>query len=147
MMVASPTFKAPLRRSRDTLGQRLLDVQVGPATATQDGLVKTSGYTVNGVDVTFGLDGLWPSIVTGTPLMLLGDKTEGIVGTRQDIEVTTLDQAVIQDNTGAIIYNLAQQEMVAVKLVMRGAWEVANTINWLQQTESARFPFAALVSA
>lgn len=147
MMVASPTFKAPLRRSRDTLGQRLLDVQVGPATATQDGLVKTSGYTVNGVDVTFGLDGLWPSIVTGTPLMLLGDKTEGIVGTRQDIEVTMLDQAVIQDNTGAIIYNLAQQEMVAVKLVMRGAWEVANTINWLQQTESARFPFAALVSA
>ncbi len=80
------------------------------------------------------------AFVTGTPLMLLGDKTEGIVGTRQDIEVTMLDQAVIQDNTGAIIYNLAQQEMVAVKLVMRGAWEVANTINWLQQTESARSP-------
>ncbi len=143
-LIASPTFKAPMRRMRDTLGQRLLDVQVGKAA---DG---NSGYAMNGIDVTFGIDGLWPTANTpgqgSYPLALLGDKNEGIMGYRSDIEVDVLTEAVIQDTTGRINYNLAQQNMVALRLVCRFAWEVANTINWLKPDESQRFPFAALVS-
>ena len=147
MMLASPTFKAPLRRMRDTLGQRLLDVQVGPATATTNGVVGGAQYSVNGEPVTFALEGLWPNPATGVPMAFVGDKTEGIIGYRNDINVDILTEAVIQDSLGRIIFNLAQQDMVALKLVVRYGWEVANTINWLKPNESARFPFAALVHA
>jgi hypothetical protein len=58
-----------------------------------------------------------------------------------------LDQAVIQDNTGAIIYNLAQQDMLAVRLTFRLGWQVANAINNDQPTEAARYPVAVLRTA
>jgi HK97 family phage major capsid protein len=147
MLLAPTTFKAPLRRIRNTLGDRLLDVQVGPATGPANGAIGHSGFVVNGEAVTFGVDGLWPAQATGIPMLFAGDRSEGIIGYRDDIEVEVLNEAVIQDATGRIIFNLAQQNMVALKLVCRFAWEVGNTINWLQPNEAARFPFAALVHA
>jgi hypothetical protein len=46
---------------------------------------------------------------------------------------------------GAIVYNLAQQDMTAVRLTFRIGWQVANTINNDQPTESARYPVGALL--
>jgi hypothetical protein len=57
-----------------------------------------------------------------------------------------LDQAVIQDNTGAIVYNLAQQDMRALRLVMRVGWQVANLINNEQPTEAERYPVGVLTN-
>jgi hypothetical protein len=75
------------------------------------------------------------------------DSTEFVVGVRQDVTWKLLDQAVIQDNTGAIIYNLAQQDMVALRLTMRVGWQVANTINYDQPVEASRYPAAILHNA
>jgi hypothetical protein len=50
----------------------------------------------------------------GSPRLFGGDWSQFVVGVRQDITWRVLDQAVIQDNTGAIVYNLAQQKMVAL---------------------------------
>jgi hypothetical protein len=55
-----------------------------------------------------------------------------------------LDQAVIQDNTGAIVFNLAQQDMTAVRLTFRVGWQVANTINNEQSVEANRYPAGVL---
>ena len=56
-----------------------------------------------------------------------------------------LDQAVIQDPaTGEILYNLAQEDMVALRVVMRLGWEIPNPINALNPDEAVRFPFASL---
>jgi len=71
---------------------------------------------------------------------------QGVVGIRQDITYKVLDQAVIQDGTGAIIYNLAQQDMVALRVTTRLAWQVKNVINYDQQTEASRYPFAVLLA-
>ena len=69
-----------------------------------------------------------------------------MLGVRQDMTWKLLDQAVIQDNTGAVIYNLAQQDMVAMRVVMRVGWQVANAINYQNSNSTTRYPAATLTT-
>jgi hypothetical protein len=57
-----------------------------------------------------------------------------------------ITEGVITDNSGNIVYNLPQQDMVALRLVFRAAYAVANPINYQQGTEASRYPFAVLRS-
>jgi hypothetical protein len=79
--------------------------------------------------------------------MFSGAFNEAVYSIRQDLTYKILTEAVIQDNTGAIVYNLAQQDMVALRAVMRLAWQVPNPVNALQPTEANRYPFAVLTPA
>lgn len=126
--VTRTTYKARLRSARDTTGQKLLDV---------------GASSVEGSPLIYAMPGMWPT-GSGSAEMFAGDFTQGIIATRQDITYKILDQAVIQDNVGVIQYNLAQQDMVALRVVARYAWQVPNPINYEQQTESSRYPFAVL---
>jgi HK97 family phage major capsid protein len=74
-----------------------------------------------------------------------GDFTQGILGVRQDMTFKMLDQSVIQDNTGAIIYNLSQQDLVAMRVVCRYAWQVPNPVSRIQASEANRYPFGVLL--
>lgn len=77
--------------------------------------------------------------------MVIGDFSQAVYAIRQDITYKILDQAVIQDpSTGEILYNLAQEDMVALRVVMRLGWECPNPINALNPDESVRFPFASI---
>jgi hypothetical protein len=76
--------------------------------------------------------------------LFTGDFTDFVVGVRSDVTMKILDQAVIQDNTGAIVYNLAQQDMTAVRLTFRVGWQVSNRINNDQPTEANRYPVSVL---
>jgi len=129
-IVTNRTFRARLRSVRDTLGQRLLDVQAG-------------AESIEGVPIHYALPGLWPTGAGATEL-ILGDFTQGILGVRQDITMKMLDQAVITDNAGGILYNLPQMDMVALRVVFRVGFQVANTLNYAQQTAAARYPFAIM---
>lgn len=78
--------------------------------------------------------------------MLVGDFNQAVYAIRQDITFKVLDQAVIQDPaTGEILYNLAQDDMVALRVTMRLGWEIPNPINALQPNEAVRFPFAVIL--
>ena len=77
--------------------------------------------------------------------LIVGDMSQAVYSIRQDITFKILDQAVIQDPaTGEIVYNLAQQDMVALRAVMRIGWEIPNPINALNPDEATRFPFALI---
>ena len=76
--------------------------------------------------------------------LIAGDFNQAVYSIRQDVTYKLLDQAVIQDpSSGEILYNLAQDDMVALRVVMRLGWEIPNPVNALDETE-ARFPFASL---
>jgi HK97 family phage major capsid protein len=126
--VGNVTLKGRLRQVRDTTGQTIAlssdipEIRYAPSLA-----------------------GLWP---TGTSAaeVVMGDFTKLVVGVRQDMTYKLITEGVITDNTGAIIYNLPQQDMVALRLVFRAAYAVSNPINYQQGTEASRYPFAVLRS-
>lgn len=80
-----------------------------------------------------------------TALLVGGDFSKAVYAIRQDLTYKVLDQAVIQDPTdGSIVYNLAQNDMVALRCVMRLGFQVANPINRANGTAATRYPFAVL---
>jgi hypothetical protein len=104
--------------------------------------------TLDGETITYPMRGLWTTGGSvGTNVRAFAGDFGGQfkVGVRQDITLKVLTESVIQDNTGAIIYNLAQQDMVALRVKFRVGWQVANTINNDNPNASTRYPASALV--
>lgn len=89
-------------------------------------------------------NGAWDS---AKGLMIGGDFSQAVYSIRQDVTYKVLDQAVISDGDGKIIYNLAQQDMVALRVVMRLGWQMPNPVNPLEKDEAKRYPFAVLTKA
>ena len=136
-IVAERKFKGLLRQARSTTGEQLTGVDPGSET-------QASPASIYGVDITYPLRGLWPG-GAGAAEMVAGDFTQGIVAIRQDLTWKVLDQAVIQDNSGVIQYNLAQQDMVALRVVARFAWQVAQTPE--PENVAGAYPFGVMKGA
>lgn len=133
-LVAHRVYKGLLRNARSTTGELLND--------QPDNAVTASGAF--GVPIQYPMRGLWPTGAAAAN-MFAGDFSEGIVAVRQDLTWKILDQAVIQDNTGVIQYNLAQQDMVAMRVVARFAWQVAGTPT--PEAVAGAYPFAVMKGA
>ena len=131
--VAATSAKAKLRTARDSQGRKL---DVGRT----DGAIAT----LDGYPITYPMRGMWGT-TTGSPRVFGGDWYQFVVGIRSDITMKILTEAVIQDNTGAIVYNLPQQDMTAIRLTFRVGWQVSNRINNDQPTEADRYPVASLL--
>ncbi|HYJ33847.1 MAG TPA: phage major capsid protein [Candidatus Binatia bacterium] len=131
--VAATSAKSKLRTARDSQGRKL-----------DTGRVSGAVDTLDGMPIAYPMRGLWPT-ASGSPRLFGGDWDQFVVGVRQDITMKVLDQAVIQDNTGAIVYNLPQQDMTAIRLTFRVGWQVSNTINNDQPVEADRYPVGSLL--
>lgn len=128
--LASKRYKGFLRGARDTNGQKLDEVTTS---------------SIHGEKITYPMAGMWPTGASAVELFA-GDFSQGILGVRQDMTYKILSEAVIQDNTGAIIYNLAQQDMVAMRCVARFAFQVSNIVNFETPVEEDRSPWAIMVA-
>lgn len=131
-VAANTLYKGMLRNVRDANGQLLSEV---------------TPTNVYGVPVVYPMRGLWPAPAVGATEAVVGDFSQAILGIRQDITYKVLDQGVITDGAGAIQYNLPQQDMLALRVVFRCAFQTANTINYDNGTAGTRYPFSVIKQA
>jgi HK97 family phage major capsid protein len=131
----SPTFKSKIRSARDTTGQKLLDLQ-----RTADG---GQSFSIDGTPIYFAIDGAWGT-GTGAYELITGDRNQGIIGLRQDIEISFLKETTFFDVDGKPTLNLGQQDMTALKLTFRVAYQTANIPTLMNENNSTRYPFAVL---
>lgn len=123
-------MRAKLRGLKDLQGRPLFNSDMQGSTR----------YMLDGNPMTFPRNGAFdPS----KALMIAGDMTQGVYSIRQDITMKIFTEGVVQDPASEeIIYNLMQNDMVALRAVMRLGWEIPNPINSLEPDADKRCPFA-----
>jgi HK97 family phage major capsid protein len=127
-------MKAAMRACRDTSDHPIL---VGDPSSRL-------GYTIDGVPFTFSRNGGWdPS----QALLIAGDWNQAVFAVRKDVTYKVLDQAVITDDNYNIIHNLAQEDMVALRITFRMGWQLPNPTNQLEGDPALRYPFGILTPA
>lgn len=129
---AAISMRARLRGLRDADGNLIF------TRSAQDG----TPYTLDGEAMFFPRNGCWD--VTQAHL-ILGDWQQLVYSLRQDLTFKIFTEGVVQDAAGNIVYNLMQQDMVALRATLRIGWQVPNPINRLNEVEATRYPFAALI--
>lgn len=131
--VGALSMRAKLRGARNTDGNPIFRS------------VGTEGrqmYEVEGVPFMFPKNGAFDA---SQALLFAGDWSQLLYAFRKDLTFKVLDQGVITDASNNIIYNLPQQDMVALRAVMRIGFALPNPLNIVNQNNSTRYPFAVLV--
>lgn len=134
--VAATSAKAKLRAARGTDGRKL-----------DDGRASGDLSLLDGMPVSYPMRGMFPTGAGTGVRLFAGDWNQFVIGVRQDITLKVSNDAVVQDGTGAIIYNSFQQDLTFLRLTFRVGWQVANTINNDQAVEGSRYPAAVLRTA
>lgn len=129
--MADISMRAKLRGLKDENGQPLFKSDMQGST----------NYSLDGSSMNFPNNG---SFDKSKALMISGDFSQLVYSIRQDITFKLFTEGVVQNTDGSIAYNLMQQDMVALRAVMRIGWEIPNPINSVNEDKATRFPFAVL---
>lgn len=133
-VVAAMGMRAKLRGLRDDNGQPIYNTNMQGATS----------YALDGAPMYYPANGSFDKTMAQ---LIAGDFSQAVYAIRQDITVKILDQGVIQDpNTKEIVYNLAQQDMIALRVVFRMGWALPNPATALDGDRTG-CPFAYLEPA
>ncbi len=101
-------------------------------------------YALDGAPMYFPQNGSFDATIAQ---LIVGDFSQAVYAIRQDITVKILDQGVIQDpTTKEIVYNLAQQDMIALRVVFRMGWALPNPATRVDEDRTG-CPFAYLEPA
>lgn len=128
-IVSAITMRSKLRALKDTTGRPLF----------LENMHQGAQYTLNGMSMEFPRNGAWDATKA---LMLTGDWSQAVYSIRQDVTFEVFNTGVISDADGKVIYNLMQNDMKAIRMVIRLGWNVLNPVNALNTNGTTRFPFA-----
>ena len=129
--MADISMRAKLRGLKNTNGDPLFKTDMQGSTQ----------YALDGSPMNFPNNG---SFDKTKALMISGDFSQLVYSIRQDITFKLFTEGVVQNTDGSIAYNLMQNDMVALRAVMRLGWEIPNPINALAKDKTKRCPFSIL---
>lgn len=129
--MADISMRAKLRGLKNTNGDPLF----------KSDLQGSTQYALDGSPMNFPNNGAFDK---SKALMISGDFSQLVYSIRQDITFKLFTEGVVQNTDGSIAYNLMQNDMVALRAVMRLGWEIPNPINSLKTDKTKRCPFAIL---
>lgn len=115
---------------KQSFREGLLDQTGQPLSSASEVMSLSKAYVNNGA---------WDNTLAK---FIVGDFSQAVYAVRSDIEFKLFDSGVVTDGSGNIIYNLMQQDMVALRCTMRMGWELPNPVNAENADEETRFPFA-----
>lgn len=128
--IASLAMKRKLRNVRDADGGLIFTNSMQGA----------NSYMLDGAPCIFPTNGA----ISSTYHLISGQWNQLVYAMRQDITWSLATEGVITDAGGSIVYNLFQQDMVALRAVMRIGFALPNPINRVQGTAASRCAFAYL---
>ena len=129
-VMSAVSMRARLRGLTDKNGQPIF----------LSGMQGGAQYMLDGIPMDFPMNGSWDP---EQALMIVGDFSQLVYSIRQDVSYKILTEATIVDPaTSQIVYSLAQQDMVALRAVMRLGWEIPNPISAYRSTLDDFSPFA-----
>lgn len=131
--IASVPLRGRLRNVRDLNGQPLFSANMQDRTR----------YELDGSPIYFPTDGVINDAVSWD---FTGDWSKLVYAFRQDITYKIASEGIIQDAAGNIVYNLFQQDMVALRAVMRLGFALPNPVSRMNATAATRLPFAVLTA-
>lgn len=129
--MADPSVKATLRGLRDNQNMPIFNQPLSAGTPP----------TLYGLPINYVRNNTFR---TGTARLITGAYNEAKYSIRQDVEFKLITEGVITDEDNNIVFNLPQQDMVALRVVMRLGWAVPNEIHKMAQTRATSWPFAVL---
>ncbi|MEG2623994.1 MAG: phage major capsid protein [Clostridia bacterium] len=130
--IGAMAVRGILRGVIDTSGQPIF----------RQGMTGGTAYMLDGQSILFPKNG---AIDATKGLLVGGDFRQMVYSIRQDLTVKRATEAVITDATGKVIYNLLQQDMTALRFVMRLGWQLPNPKNNLGGGAANQYPFAVLM--
>lgn len=134
-ILSAISMRAKLRGLVDKNGQPIFSTTMQQA----------SNYALDGTPLDFPMNGAWDPTEA---LMIAGDFKELVFSIRQDVTFKLLTEATIVDpSSKQVVYSLAQQDMVALRAVMRLGWEIPNPISGYRENLGKYSPFAAYAPA
>lgn len=132
--LAAMGMRAKLRGIRSTDGTPIFKSDMQGATQ----------YALDGTPLYFPQNGAFDQSIAQ---LVVGDFKQAVYAIRQDVTVKILDQGIIQDpSTKEIVYNLAQQDMIALRVVFRMGWALPNPATRMNGDRTG-CPFAYLEPA
>lgn len=125
------TMMGKLRSCRDSIGNPIFN----------DNPSTPGTYNLWGIPTSFPTTGI---IDPAACLLIAGAWDQTVFAFRKDLSWKMSTDAVIQDTSGVIQYNLFQQEMTALKVTTRLGWARPNPVSRVDGTAN-RYPFAVLI--
>lgn len=128
-IVSAISMRAKLRGLKDKNDRPLF----------MENLHQGAQYTLAGMGMEFPRNGAFDATQA---LMVTGDWSQAVYAIRQDVTFDVFTSGVVSDADGKVIYNLMQNDMKAIRMVIRLGWNILNPVNAVNPDGTKRFPFA-----
>lgn len=149
-IVMRQDLRGSLRGLRTTTNEFVFKDEMGAADMTFGDSAQAREGSIFGIPARALMNGTFEAHNTATAnatKMIAMDPSQFLLGVREELDMTISKDAVIQDASGDIQFNLFQQDMIAARFTARFAFAVPNPTNRTQSTTASRYPAAILRDA